>query len=140
MSWQRWAGFRHVVLEAARGEDTLATWTGMKACGLWLVLPAMNGRKFNRQQKAFLRELRSATSLAFVVPSVGQERRVNQSEVEAHFSESFATRDMMEASANDQVTALCPVRSSREIMSLMLGAFALFRQESKIKKCAGYQD
>jgi hypothetical protein len=37
----------------------------------------------------------------------------------------------------DRVTALRPARSSRQIVFLMLGAFALFQQEPKIKKCAG---
>jgi hypothetical protein len=46
---------------------------------------------------------------------------------------------MMEASANDQVTALSPVKSFRQIVFLMLDAFALFQQEPKIKKCAGYE-
>ena len=60
--------------------------------------PAMNGRKFNRQQKAFLRELRSATSFAFVVPSIGQERRA----IYCLRCKDALLRasDMMEANAN----------------------------------------
>ena len=37
----------------------------------------------------------------------------------------------MEASANDQVTVLSPVRSSRQIVFLMLDAFALFNRSRK---------
>ena len=44
---------RYVVLEPARGEDAFRH--------VDVVMPDMNGRKINRQQRALLRELRSAT-------------------------------------------------------------------------------
>jgi len=46
-------GLRYVVLEPARGEDAFRH--------VDVVMPDMNGRKINRQQRALLRELRSAT-------------------------------------------------------------------------------
>ena len=98
-------------------------------------MPGMNGRKINQQQKALLRELRRATSLTCLCHPVERTRKTG--DLLSRFTESFATRDLMEASANDRVIALSPAKSSRQIVFLMLGAFALFQQEPKIKKCAG---
>jgi hypothetical protein len=93
-----------------------------------VVMPGMNGRKIRpATHKAFLRELRSATSFAFVVS------------LRTLYWELRDTGHVMEASANHQVTALSPVKSFRQIVFLMLDAFALFQQGPKIKKCAGYE-
>src|ERR1700737_3211686 len=66
-----------------------------------MVIPGMNGRKINRRQKALLRELRSATSLTLRCQPVDRTRKTGDllSEVQRRFTESFATRDFMEASA-----------------------------------------
>jgi len=55
-----WLGY--FGLEVARAPKMLsATWMSMKVSVSDVVMPGMNGRKMNRQQKALSREFRSAT-------------------------------------------------------------------------------
>jgi hypothetical protein len=117
-----------VVLEAARGEDALryvdeyeSIWSLMWWCRAW------TAAKFDRQHTRLFCE------------NCGARQALPLSSRRTLYWELRDTGHVMEASANDQVTALSPVKSFRQIVFLMLDAFALFQQGPKIKKCAGYE-